>query len=78
MWFSGGYVDDMAREIKKAVEYYDDLPDITHVGLGRTNLLELAGQTRDVEAVSLYDLPYQLPRDTSFDLKLWRRICQND
>lgn len=78
MYFSGGYVDQMAHEIKRAIELYDRLPEITHVGLGRVNLLEMARQTRIVRAVSIKDLPYPLPRDTSFDLTVWRRICQKD
>lgn len=78
MYFSGGYVDDMAQEIKRAIEHYDELPDITHVGIGRVNLLELARQTREVEEVSIADVPYPLPRDTSFDLTVWRRICRRD
>ncbi len=78
MYFSGGYVDDMAQEIKKAIEHYDELPDITHVGFRRTNLLELARQTRIVKDISIKDIPFPLPRDTSFDLSVWRRICQRD
>ncbi len=78
MYFSGGYVDEMASEIKKAIEHYDELPDITHIGLGRVNLLEFARQTRIVKAVSIKDIPFPLPRDASFDLTVWRRICQKD
>lgn len=78
MVFSGGYVDDMAQEIKKAVEHYDELPDITHVGIGRIRLVDLARQTREIEEISIKDIPVPIPRDTSFDLTVWRRICQKD
>ena len=74
MYFSGGYVDEIAPEIKWALEHYEELPPLTHVGLKRISLLELARQTRDVEEISMRDLPYNLPRDTSFNLTLWHSL----
>jgi len=78
MMFSGGYVDDMAQEIKKAIDRFDRLPPITHVGIKNISLLELARQTRDVEPISIKDIPIPIPRDCTFDLTVWRRICEKD
>jgi len=77
MYFSGGYVDDMAKRIKYAMEHFDELPQVTHVGITRISLVELARQTRDIEVVSLRDLPCPLPRDTSFDLSVWNNIWKD-
>jgi len=75
MYFSGGYVDDMAQEIARAVKMYDRLPPITHVGIKRISLLDLARQTRDVEEISLKDVALPIPRDVSFDLTVWKGLC---
>jgi len=74
MVFSGGYVDEMAQEIKWAAEHFDELPEITHVGLRRVSLLDLARQTRQVEEISINEISIPIPRDTSFDLTLWQRL----
>jgi len=75
MMFSGGYVDDMAWEIRKAIEHYDELPPVTHVGIRPISLYNLARQTRDIEPMSITEIPIPIPRDTTFDLTVWRKIC---
>ena len=74
MFFSGGYVDEMAQEIKWAAEHFDRLPPITHVGIARISLVDFARQTRDVELMSLKDIEVPIPRDTSFNLRLWNSL----
>ena len=74
MYFSGGYVDEMAQEIKWAMEHYEELPPLTHVGFKRVSLLEFARRTREVEPMSIKDIAVPIPRDTSFDLTLWHQL----
>ena len=74
MVFSGGYVDDIAQEIKWAMEHYEELPPLTHVGFKRVSLLEFARRTREVEPMSIKDIAVPIPRDTSFNLTLWHEL----
>ena len=74
MYFSGGYVDEVAQEIKWALEHYEELPPLVHVGFKRVSLLDFARRTRNVEPMSIKDIPVPIPRDTSFDLTLWHKL----
>lgn len=74
MYSSGGYVDDMAKEYKLAIEHFDDLPPTIHVGLKRVLLFDLASQTRKVTLCKLNSLPVKLPPDASLDCGLWNRF----
>jgi dTDP-4-dehydrorhamnose reductase len=79
MYFSGGYVDDMAKEIKWAAENFKLLAPLTHVGFRRISLLDFARQTRDVKEMSIKDVPVLIPRDVSLDLSLWKKTkCLKD
>jgi dTDP-4-dehydrorhamnose reductase len=75
MWTSGGYVDEIAGEIKEALLRIDKLPGILHIGIERINLFELAKQTRpDVLPIERKDLSVRLPKDTSLNTKIWESI----
>lgn len=79
MYFSGGYVDDIAKEIKWAAENFKLLAPLTHVGLRRISLLELAKQTRDVKEMSINEISVPIPRDVSLNLELWSKTkCLRD
>jgi dTDP-4-dehydrorhamnose reductase len=75
---SGLYVDDMAKEIVRAVHLFDRLPEIIHIGGERKSTYELARETREVEPITLEDVKdIKLPRDTSLNTTRWRSICGN-
>lgn len=71
---TGGYIDDMAREYKLAIQNYDQLPSIINIGLEKKSLADLARETREVEEVSFESLPIKIPRDASLDCSTWNRI----
>lgn len=75
MWTSGGYVDEIASEIVKALLWIDKLPKIIHIGFNRQNLFEMAQLTRnDLFPIKLKELTVKLPRDASLDCSLWKQI----
>lgn len=74
MYSSGGYVDDMAKEYKLAIEHFDELPPTIHVGLQRKLLYDLARETREVGYCDPKTLPVRLPLDSSLDCGLWNRF----
>jgi dTDP-4-dehydrorhamnose reductase len=78
MMTSGGYVDDMAKELKKAMDNFDKLPPIINIGIERRLLKDLALETREVGDVDINSLPIRIPLDASLDLSLWRKICPKD
>lgn len=65
MMTSGDYVDKIAPLIKKAIDNFDTLPAIVHIGTGRKSLKELALQTREVGDIDINSLPIKIPLDAS-------------
>lgn len=75
MWTTGGYIDDIGKELVLALRLIDKLPNIIHIGLQRKNLFELALETRkDIKGVMREDIKVKLPEDASLDTRLWERI----
>jgi len=74
MYSSGGYIDDMVKEYTLAIENYEQLPSLVHIGLKRRLLFDLASETRQVNYCSIDSLPVRLPVDASLDCSLWNRI----
>lgn len=78
MFTSGDYLDVMANEIDIAIELYEILPHILHIGTERKSVLDLALQTNlNVKHISRNSLPNALPEDCSLDVTLWNSIKQN-
>ncbi|MCR4307719.1 MAG: sugar nucleotide-binding protein [Candidatus Berkelbacteria bacterium] len=73
-WTSGDYVDVIAKEVNKAIDKFDELPLITHIGTGRKSIYDLARQTGDVGVMSRTEVRAILPKDTSLDTTLWDTI----
>lgn len=71
---SGDYVDVIAKELKKVIEKFYDLPETIHIGTGNKLLKDLALQTREVGDIDINTLPIKIPLDTSLDLTLWKSI----
>lgn len=75
MYFSGDYVDIIAKELVIAVEKFDQLPQIINIGTGRKRLIDLAKQTLDnVIEINRSMIVTKLPKDTSLDTTLWEGI----
>lgn len=70
MMTSGDYVDKIAPLIKKAVENFDKLPAIVHIGTGKKLLKDLASQTRHVLDIDINSLPVKIPLDASLETNL--------
>jgi len=69
------YVDVIAKEVKIAIEHFDDLPRIMNVGTPRKSIYDLARQSREVEPISRLDNKLtKSPYDTSLDLSRWIRF----
>lgn len=77
-WTSGDYVDVMAKELDKAIDLFDKLPRITHLGTGRKTMYELAIQTRIVAPNTRHDVGVALPRDCSLDLTTWENLKEEN
>lgn len=73
---SGAYVDRVAKEIARASQIFDRLPETLHIGFGRRSTFELARESRpDVKPISVDEInTVKLPKDTSLDCSLWNRI----
>lgn len=75
MYTSGDYIEIMAKEINLAISLYNKLPNVIHIGTERKSVLELAKRTNpNVREISRSDLDSILPRDSSFDIRLWQEI----
>jgi len=74
MMSSGGYVDDMAKEFKLAIENFDKLPPTINIGLEKRLLSDLAKETRKIKLIDIKDVPIGIPLDSSLDITNWRRI----
>ena len=74
MYSTGGYIDDMAKEFKLAIENFSLLPSTVHIGLEKKLIKDLAEETRKVKVVDINSFPVKLPLDSSLDTSLWRRI----
>jgi len=75
MYTSGDYIDVMAAEINLAINLFDALPDIIHIGTKRKSVLDLAKRTKpDVKEISRSKLDSILPYDCSFNINLWNSI----
>ena len=73
---SGDYTEEIAQELSKAIDLYDKLPRIIHIGTGRKSMYELALRTKpDVKPNKLTDK--KRPLDTSLDCSVWEGI-KND
>jgi len=72
MMTSGDYVDKIALLIKEAVERFNTLPPIVHLGTGRKLLKDLASETREVGDIDIDTLPIKIPLDASLDTTLWQ------
>lgn len=76
MWTSGDYVSVIAPMIAKAVNGWQKLPRVIHIGGQRKNLFQLAQQTREVTPTKRINMPIKLPRDTSLNTDLWRMLYE--
>lgn len=74
MYSSGGYVDDMAKEFKLAIEHFQYLPPTINIGLERRLLSQLARETRTIKLMDIKDVPDSIPLDSSLDVTTWKRI----
>lgn len=75
MYTSGDYLDVMAKEINLAIDLFDKLPNIVHIGTEKKRVLDLALQTKiDVKEINRRQLNSILPYDCSFDTSLWKSI----
>ena len=77
MMSSAGYVDDIADQLKIAIDKFDELPPTINIGIKRGLLKDLALQTREVGDVDIESLPIKIPLDASLDLSLWEKICKS-
>jgi dTDP-4-dehydrorhamnose reductase len=72
---TGDYVDIMAKEIAKAIELWAYLPETIHIGTERKSTYELARQSRpDVIPITINSIGVRIPKDTSLDTSLWKKI----
>ncbi len=75
MFTSGDYIEIMAKEIDLAIDLFEYLPDIIHIGTTKKNIFELASKTKvDVKPIYRFELDSVLPEDCSFNTKLWESI----
>jgi dTDP-4-dehydrorhamnose reductase len=74
MYSTGGYIDEMAKEFVLAISNFDSLPSTLHIGLKKVRLADFARETREVEEISIKNIPVRLPKDSSLDFSLWKRI----
>lgn len=74
MYTTGGYIDDMVKEFKLAVDHFWDLPPTINIGTEKMLLTDLARQTRKITEIDINSLPVRLPLDASLDLSTWRRL----
>ena len=75
-WTTGDYVDVIAPKIAEAIKLFEaeELEGIIHIGTEKKSSFDLARQTRQVEPISLDDIPMRLPRDTSLDTSKWASL----
>ena len=72
---SGGYVDEIAKEIALAVKHFSELPPLVHIGFGKKSTYDLAIKTQDVKPCSIYDIKgVKLPADTSLNTGVWENL----
>ena len=72
---NGDYVGVIAKKINQAIDHFDGLPPIIHVGTETRTIFELAQQTRkDVGQMSRKEVAANLPCDISLDCSLWNQI----
>lgn len=72
---SGGYVEQLAVELSLAINLYDKLPPILHIGFGKKSTYELAKETRpEVKPCSIQTAKVKLPKDTSLNSSKWEQI----
>jgi dTDP-4-dehydrorhamnose reductase len=76
MMTSGGYVNDMAKELVIAIKRFERLPPTINIGIKRRGLKDLALETREVGDIDINSLPIKVPLDASLDLSLWK-ICKD-
>jgi len=74
MYSTGGYVDDMAKEYKFAIDHFGILPRTINIGIRKRLLSELARETRAITLMDIDQVPVGIPLDSSLDLTMWRRI----
>lgn len=74
---SADYVDVTAKEIVKAIEIFDRLPSIIHIGSKRRSFFELAKETRpEVTPMIFKELFPKRPVDVSLNCSLWESISK--
>lgn len=77
MYTSGNYIDIMSKEILIAINLYQYLARITHIGINRISIFELAIQSNEnVRKISKNELSNKLPSDCSFDINSWKSFKQ--
>ena len=74
MYSTGGYVDDMAKEFKFAIEHFQYLPQTINIGLERRLLSNLARETREVKLIDIANIWPPIPLDSSLDVTNWKRL----
>lgn len=76
---SGDYIDVMAEEVNKAIDLFDKLRRVTHLGTGRKSMYALAKETRvDVLPNSITSSPIKIPPDCSLDISRWTHLKQEN
>lgn len=71
-WTSGDYIDIMAKEINFAIEHFEKLPRIMHIGTGRKSIYEMAKKTAKVEPMSRTEITKVIiPKDVSLNIDKW-------
>lgn len=72
---SGDYVDIIGREICFAINGFDVLPQLLHIGGNRKSTYNLARQTKDVIPITIESIgAVRLPRDTSLNCSKWEKL----
>lgn len=78
-WTSGDYVDTIAKQVNTAIDLFDKLPRITHIGTGRKTMLDLARQSKpDVNPNSITSALIPVPRDCSLDTSRWEKLVKEN
>lgn len=76
MWTSADYIDVIAQEIALAVKNYKLLPSIIHIATERKSVFALAKQSNPkVKPIKRADIKsVVLPKDTSLDIGIWKKL----
>ncbi len=75
-WMSADFASERAPDIVKA-SLMENLTGIIHISGERKTIYDLARKVSpDVGKISIKDVPVSLPKDTSLDSSLWKRLSK--